>query len=133
MMAENEANRVSNLKRNREEEELSSISSFLSFYSNAAAAEFPLGQLPALQTISPEKNIQTKDKISKTLLDDHLINQGEQLLRMEKTASVSMPVTTKVNISLDMDQLLQDGSISHPIVDGYEFSYYDKCVFIRQK
>lgn len=79
------------------------------------------------KSIPAKINIQTKDKVSFTLVNKDIVNQGEQLLSMERKGS-NIPITTKMNVSLDIDSLIEDDP-SVSIVRGYEFDYFDKAVF----
>ena len=80
-----------------------------------------------VQSVPTKINIQTRDKVSLSLVNKDIVNQGEQLLRMEKRDS-PQPVTTTMNVSLDIDSLIEyDPSVS--IIKGFEFDYFDKAVF----
>ncbi len=76
-------------------------------------------------TITAKTNLLTRDKISNTLLDEDIINKGEQLLRMEKQGSKDT-VTTRLVVTLDPDEITK---VSEHISINYRFSYFDKCVF----
>lgn len=80
-----------------------------------------------VQSVPAKMNIQTRDKVSLSLVNKDIVNQGEQLLRMEKRGSHE-PVTTTMNVSLDIDSLIEyDPSVS--IIKGFESDYFDKAVF----
>lgn len=79
-----------------------------------------------VRSVPAKINIQTRDKVSLSLVNKDVINQGEQLLSMEKKGN--QPVTTTMNVTLDIDSLIQDDS-SISIIKGFEFDYFDKAVF----
>lgn len=85
--------------------------------------EFADGGFEEPATFVPKLNIQTKDKVSMTLVNKKIINQGQQYLQMEKQGND--PVTTAVNVSLDIEGLTS----SNVSITGYEFNYYDKAIF----
>ena len=108
---------------------VSDVMSFVSNFDKATNSNVVLTEETAEtnRSIAPSVNIQTKDKISITLLDKNVVNKGEQFLSMERKGS-PVPITTKLNVSLDVDALLNE----HPeiiIIDNYEFDYFDKSVF----
>lgn len=76
-------------------------------------------------TITAKTNLLTRDKISYTLLDEDIINKGEQLLRMERQGSKDT-VTTRIVVTLDPDEITK---VSQNVSINYRFSYFDKCVF----
>lgn len=108
------------------DENIGNITSFVDEFSNKQTDILTANDLDT-RSIAPKLNIQTKDKVSLTLVGKHIVNKGEQQLKMERKGS-DTPVTTKLNVTLDINALISEyPNVS--IVDNYEFDYYDKAVF----
>lgn len=75
------------------------------------------------QSIVPTHSYKTKDKVSLTLVNEHIVNAGEQYLQMEKKGSA--PVTTKLSVALDLGKISRIDKVQM----SEDFNYFDKAVF----